>query len=112
MYQKDGKFYGDNTDYYGFLESLKKYNINVRNKNVSIIGNGGACRAVETVLNDLNANVTKYYRSDKKSSIDFYKNDSCPCGELLCQYYTSRNVSKYFWTVQLLKISLKILSPL
>lgn len=83
MYQKDGKFYGDNTDYYGFLESLKKYNIDVRNKNVSIIGNGGACRAVETVLNDLNANVTKYYRAHKKSSIDFYKNDSCPCGELL-----------------------------
>ncbi len=41
-----GKLYGYNTDGNGFIRSLKKYNVDVKGKNILILGAGGAARAV------------------------------------------------------------------
>jgi len=43
---KDSKLYGYNTDYLGFSRDLMTKRINLVNKNVLIIGSGGASRAV------------------------------------------------------------------
>lgn len=42
----DGKTIGYNTDYFGFGEMLKRFNINCKNKNIVILGAGGASKAV------------------------------------------------------------------
>lgn len=43
---KNGKLVGYNTDYIGFENTLKKYKINVKGKNVVLFGAGGAAHAV------------------------------------------------------------------
>ncbi|MCR4840762.1 MAG: shikimate dehydrogenase [Lachnospiraceae bacterium] len=48
--RKDGKLIGYNTDYYGFLYSLKRCNIDITGKKVLMIGNGGAASAVKAAL--------------------------------------------------------------
>lgn len=52
---KDGKLIGYNTDYYGFLYTLKKYNINVQNNICVVLGTGGASKAIIQCLKDLKA---------------------------------------------------------
>lgn len=43
---KDEKAIGYNTDYYGFLQMLDKYDLKIKNKKALILGTGGAARAV------------------------------------------------------------------
>lgn len=75
LYIKDSKFYGDNTDYYGFKYTLEKNQIDVKNKKVAIIGKGGASASVYKVLKDMGTNdITFYFRKDKLSKIEFPKN--------------------------------------
>ena len=52
---KDGKLYGYNTDYLGLKEMINHFNIDINNKNIMILGNGGTCKTATAVLNDLNA---------------------------------------------------------
>ncbi|MDO4167210.1 MAG: shikimate dehydrogenase [Eubacteriales bacterium] len=47
---KDGKLYGHNTDFSGFLYMLEKHNISVQNKKCVVLGDGGASKAVVAVL--------------------------------------------------------------
>lgn len=47
---KDGKLYGHNTDFSGFLYMLKKHNISVQGKKCVVLGDGGASKAVVAVL--------------------------------------------------------------
>lgn len=47
---KNGLLYGYNTDYHGFLYTLRHNQISVANKKVLVIGNGGAAMAVFAVL--------------------------------------------------------------
>ena len=42
---ENGKICGYNTDYYGLIESLKTKNYSLDNKNILILGNGGAAKA-------------------------------------------------------------------
>ncbi|AEB77022.1 shikimate dehydrogenase [Clostridium botulinum] len=49
---KNGKTKGYNTDYYGFGMMLENFNIDVKGKNVVILGTGGASRAVKQYLLD------------------------------------------------------------
>ncbi len=49
---RDGKLYGYNTDYYGFAYTLSQNHIDVANKKVLVIGNGGAAKAIIAVLRD------------------------------------------------------------
>ncbi|WDU84296.1 shikimate dehydrogenase family protein [Caloramator sp. Dgby_cultured_2] len=51
----EGYSIGYNTDYFGFISSLSKYNIDVKNKIVYVLGTGGASRAVIQALKDLNS---------------------------------------------------------
>lgn len=75
MYQKNKKFYGENTDYYGFRYTLEKNNIEVKNKRIYILGRGGSALAVNTVLQDLGAkDINFLFRKDKESPIIFDEN--------------------------------------
>ena len=65
IYLKDGKVHGTNTDYFGFIEELKYYNIDVNNKRCFILGTGGASKACKKALADLNAS---YYLVSRKPS--------------------------------------------
>ena len=77
--RKDGKIYGDNTDYYGFLYTVKKSGISVADKKVIVLGSGGASVTVQSVLKELEAreivvisrngkdnydNITKHFDAD------------------------------------------------
>lgn len=47
---KDNKLIGENTDVNGFNQSLKEHNINIKGKEVLMIGAGGVARAIAYVL--------------------------------------------------------------
>ena len=53
--RSDGTLFGDNTDYYGFLYTVKRSGINFSGKKVLVLGTGGASLAVKAVILDLNA---------------------------------------------------------
>lgn len=48
-FRASGKIIGDNTDVYGFSQSLKEAKISLRGKKVAILGAGGAARACAIV---------------------------------------------------------------
>lgn len=50
---KNNKLYGYNTDYYGLKSLIEKNNINIENKKVLLLGNGGTSKTARTVLKDL-----------------------------------------------------------
>ncbi len=50
---RDGRLCGHNTDYSGFLYSLRKHNIQVSGEKVLVLGNGGAAKAVVAALASL-----------------------------------------------------------
>lgn len=52
---RDGKLYGDNTDYFGFVYMLEKSRINVEGKKSVVLGGGGASATVQAVLHDFGA---------------------------------------------------------
>ncbi|MBO5228580.1 MAG: shikimate kinase, partial [Lachnospiraceae bacterium] len=52
---RDGKLYGDNTDYYGFECMVKKLGVSVAGKKAIILGNGGAAPTMKAVLLDMGA---------------------------------------------------------
>ncbi len=51
----EGRLIGYNTDYDGFLYTLRQHRIQVIGKKVLMLGNGGAAQAVKAVLHDLHA---------------------------------------------------------
>ena len=55
---RNGKLYGYNTDYSGFLYSLKKNDVEIAGKKVLVIGNGGAAQAVNAALSSLSPSLT------------------------------------------------------
>ena len=50
-----GGWYGDNTDYDGFLYTVRSSGADLRGKKAVVLGNGGASLAVRAVLEDLGA---------------------------------------------------------
>jgi len=59
---------GYNTDYYGFGMMLDKYNIDLKNKNVVVLGTGGAAKAIIQYLADNKvANITLVSRNREKA---------------------------------------------
>lgn len=52
---KENSYLGYNTDYFGFIRSLKENNIDVKYKKALILGNGGSAKAVFYALRDLEA---------------------------------------------------------
>ncbi len=54
--QTRGKLIGYNTDVYGFVKLLSFYNVDVKNKNIIILGNGATMRSIAFALKILEAN--------------------------------------------------------
>lgn len=68
----DGTFYGDNTDYYGFVYLLESADFDVKDKKVIVLGNGGASKTAVCVCRDKGAaEVTVISR---RSQTDNYSN--------------------------------------
>ena len=59
----DGKIHGDNTDVFGFQESLSKKNIDLKNKDAFIFGAGGVVPSIILAL--INLNIKKIYLSNR-----------------------------------------------
>ncbi len=53
--KKNGRLYGDNTDYYGFSYMIKEAPVDVSGKKCLVLGSGGASKTVTAVLCDLGA---------------------------------------------------------
>ena len=51
----DGSYYGDNTDYYGFVYMVKTSGVSVGGKKCVLFGDGGVAPTVRTALRDLGA---------------------------------------------------------
>jgi len=54
---KNGKLYGYNTDFYGFLYMCQHNNVAIEGKKVLVIGNGGAAAAIKAVVEHLKASL-------------------------------------------------------
>ena len=70
---RDGKLYGYNTDYPGFLYMLNNNGISVRGKKLLIIGNGGAAKAVKACVRDEGAGelvIVRRSRDDESISYE------------------------------------------
>ena len=66
IYYKEGKFFGENTDGKGFMESLKRGGIDVTGKKVLLLGAGGVASAIAVELAQSGAeNITIVNRSEK-----------------------------------------------
>ena len=50
---RNGVLHGYNTDYFGFLYTLKKHHLTITSKKVLVLGNGGAAQAVFAALRSL-----------------------------------------------------------
>lgn len=56
---RDGKLYGDNTDYFGFKYMVEKSRIDISGKKALVLGSGGASATVQAVLRDMGADEVK-----------------------------------------------------
>ncbi len=68
---ENGRLIGYNTDYYGFKDELKYYNVDVENRVCYVLGTGGASLAVSKALRDLGANVISVSRNKTENSITY-----------------------------------------
>lgn len=73
LFYKNNKFYGDNTDYYGFKYLLKYYNIDIKNKHIVIFGTGGAAKTIKYLLLKKAKSVTLVSRTKKENNIIKYE---------------------------------------
>lgn len=72
---KNGILYGYNTDYWGLLSLLKKANINLKNKNILILGTGGTAKTAYCVCKDLKASYVAFLSRNKTSENIFSYSD-------------------------------------
>ena len=73
--KKDGKLFGYNSDYYGFLSLVQRTRIEPPNKKILVLGSGGASVTVRAVLEDLGAQVVLISRSgeDNYTNLDRHR---------------------------------------
>lgn len=70
VYKKDGKLMGFNTDYIAFKESLQKWTKTFRSEAL-ILGSGGASKAVQAALSDLDIPYNVVSRSSKNGDYTY-----------------------------------------
>ena len=70
---KKGKKCGYNTDYFGFSYTLERHGVDVKGKNVIVLGNGGAAAVAITALEDSGATVTVASRKGDVKTEDCYR---------------------------------------
>ncbi len=68
---ENGKYYGFNTDYYGFGKTLEKEGIDISNKRVYILGTGGASNAVSAYCKNNGADVVFVSRKPSDNAISY-----------------------------------------
>lgn len=68
---EDGRLKGFNSDYYGFLESLKNMISDFSDKKALILGTGGASKAVKTALEDLDITYQYVSRVSSKNTLSY-----------------------------------------
>ncbi len=61
---RDGKLYGYNTDYHGFMYQVKESGAEIKGKDVVILGRGGAAKTVSCVCRDLGAESVRLLTRD------------------------------------------------
>ncbi|MGL5049681.1 MAG: shikimate dehydrogenase family protein [Fusobacteriaceae bacterium] len=66
IFLKNGKLEGHNTDYYGIIETFKKMKLDLKGKNIYILGTGGASKAVVKVILDFGG-IPKLISREKKT---------------------------------------------
>lgn len=71
-FTKKGNLKGYNSDYYGFMKSLKPLLIS-GHKKALILGTGGAAKAVAFALNKMGILYTFVSREEKEGMIDYYQ---------------------------------------
>ncbi len=64
--KRNDKLLGKNTDGVGFRESIPK-NVNLENKNIAVLGCGGAAKSIIAILKRENANITIFNRTITKA---------------------------------------------
>ena len=69
-FTKNGKSKGYNTDYYGFMESLKPL-LQTHHKKALILGTGGASKGVAYALKELNIDYLFVSRNEKENGITY-----------------------------------------
>jgi len=69
-FTKEGKLKGYNTDYYGFMESIKPL-LQAHHKKALILGTGGASKGVAFALEELGIDYTFVSRSEKENIISY-----------------------------------------
>lgn len=62
----EGKLVGDTTDGYGLLLDLNRLNFSIKNKNILVVGAGGACQAILPPLLKVGAHIQLLNRSENK----------------------------------------------
>lgn len=72
---KDGRLIGHNTDYNGFLETVKTMGLDCNGKTAVILGTGGSAAACVRVLQELGAKVILISRTPKNIKRIFLKED-------------------------------------
>ena len=70
---RNGKLKGYNTDYYGFCYEIKESGADIKNKDVVVLGNGGAAKTVVCVCNDLGAKSVRVVSSSELRAGDVEK---------------------------------------
>lgn len=73
LVRKNGKIYGYNTDYYGFMSMVERSGISVKGKKAIVLGSGGASVTVCAVLETLGAGVTVISRSGEDNYTNLTK---------------------------------------
>ena len=69
---KNGKLYGYNTDFYGMKGLICRENIEIKGKNVAILGTGGTSKTAYAVTKDMGArSVLKVSRTPEESQITY-----------------------------------------
>lgn len=71
VYLKNGKCVGTNTDYDGFLATIKRNDILVKNQDCYILGTGGASLAIYHALKDLGGHCIYVSRTPKEGQIGY-----------------------------------------
>ena len=79
---ENGGLRGDNTDYYGFWYTVEKSGIEIKGKNVLILGTGGASLTARTVSADMGAaSITFVSRTGEINYENVY--ERCPDAEVV-----------------------------
>ena len=82
----NGKLCGYNTDYFGYLYSLQKLGIDLRDEKVIVLGNGGSAKAVIEVCKDLGAKEIYLVSRNPKKDV--------PEGVISISYNELENIGK------------------